>query len=190
MLRKIFPLMCVLSVTSCQNTLPAAPVLADSVAGARYSEGFSPSRYNVQLDSYVEQMIIKMLPDTPAELTKNIAVASFVDFDSSLQQTHALGNQLAENFLTLLPRFGYAVTDTKVTKHIASSDRGDLIFSRQQRLFFRNKNVHAVLAGTLIYTPKGVEVYSRLIRLKDQSVISSAKITIPYFVVRHLGEVK
>jgi len=176
------------ALVACQTTQPKqdTEMLSDLTAPMS-AAGYSPSRHNVKLSNYVEQLVIALQQDSHKQIEGNVAVASFVNFDSSLRTTNAVGNQLAENFITQLQRFGYDVYDSKLTRAVSVTEQGDFVFSREARSLRRNRNLCCVLAGTMIYAPDGLEVNVRLMDLSTQAVLSTANTTIPYFVVEHLG---
>jgi TolB-like protein len=188
MSRPLSVLLIALALAGCQNkpTVQSAPVMEDG-ALPLYQHGYAPSRHNIKLSSYVEQLVISLQQNSTQKINGNISVSSFVNFDSSLQNTNAVGNQLAENFTTQLRRFGFAVSDSKLTKAISITPQGDFVFTRQVRKLRRNSDLCCVLAGTMIYAPQGIEVNARIMDLATQAVLSSASTTIPYFVVEHLG---
>lgn len=176
------------ALVACQSKQPQQYTETTSdLTAPMNTVGYSPSRHNVKLSSYVEQLVIALQQNSHKQVDGNIAVASFVNFDSSLRQTNVIGNQLAENFVTQLQRFGYDVYDSKLTRAFSVTEHGDFVFSREARTLRRNRNLCCVLAGTMIYAPDGIEVNVRLMDLSTQAVLSTANTTIPYFVVEHLG---
>lgn len=167
----------------------AAADISDSSASPRsvFSDSYAPSRHNLSLANYVEQMVLSLQRNGSMPADGSIAVASFVDFDASLTRSHALGNQLAENFITQLQKFGYRVSETKANGKLVSNAQGDFVFSRNKRQRSTRTNYCCVLTGTLIYAPTGIEVNTRLFDTSNNTLISSSQTTIPYFVTRHLG---
>ncbi|MBZ9610183.1 FlgO family outer membrane protein [Rheinheimera maricola] len=154
-----------------------------------FQDSYTPGRHKLSLANYVEQMVLSLKRNGTVPTEGSIAVASFVDFDASLTHSHALGNQLAENFITQLQKFGYNVNETKANGKLIIDSKGDFVFSRKKRTRFTRTNYCCVLTGTLIYAPTGIEVNTRLFNTRDNSLISSSQTTIPYFVTRHLGVV-
>ena len=189
MQRFILPLISTLTLAACQSTQQSLPLppKAYSLEEPFYQAEYAPEHHNVSLASYAEQLVLLLQQNIEPQKAGNIAVASFVDFDTTLLNSHALGNQLAERFITQLRRFGFTVVDTKANKQLQITSKGDFIFSRPARRVVRNQQLTSILAGTLIYTPRGIEVNSRILDLSTQTVLASAAITIPYFVVNHLA---
>jgi TolB-like protein len=190
-MKKILATVSLMALTACQasSQAPARDVAmphADYHDSA-YDQSFAPSRHHKQLHDYVSTMIVRLLDHQDIQQASSIAVASFVDFDDSLTSTSMLGNQLAENFLVMLPQYGLTAIELKGRSAVELTSQGDLAFSRSQRRSLARSGHCCVLAGTLIYAPAGVEVYARVFKLSDQRVLASSKTTIPYFVVQHLG---
>ncbi|GGO73364.1 FlgO family outer membrane protein [Bowmanella pacifica] len=149
---------------------------------------FVPLHHHKRLADYVEQMVMGLKINQQAVADKSIAVASFVEFDSTLTQTNMLGNQLAENFMQQLRKQGFSVTESKATGEVKITQNGDFAFSREAHQLPKGQSC-CVLTGTMIYSPSGVEVNARLFELDSNKVLASAQGVIPYFVVRHLGQV-
>jgi TolB-like protein len=179
-----------LMLTACQHSPqpPSYNEMLVSTSEPFYPSGFEPQQHNVNLSSYVEQLVVSLQQHLAPSAAGKVAVASFVDFDASLTNTHPLGNQLAENFVTQLRQFGFTVIDTNSSQQLTTTASGQFNFTRQTRTVIDRHKLRSVLTGTLIYTPRGIEVNARIIELANQRVLSAATATIPYFVVTHLGQ--
>lgn len=179
-------------LSACQSAMQPLPLpaLANEMTEPAYTMGYAPEQHNVRLSNYVEQLVVLLQHNIDPQQAGTMAVSSFVDFDETLTTSHALGNQLSENFVTQLRRFGFSVIDTKATNTLQITPQGDFIFSRKARRAIRSHQLTSVLAGTLIYTPQGIEVNTRILDLSNKTVTSAAAVTIPYFVVNHLGQVQ
>ncbi|GAA0360095.1 hypothetical protein GCM10009092_25390 [Bowmanella denitrificans] len=156
---------------------------------ASQGQRYVPEHHYKRLADYVEQMVLSMDDNALSQSNEGIVVASFVDLDESLTHTSMLGNQLAEQFMQQLRKQGYSVTESKATGRVTITERGDIVYSRDNRTL-RQGEYCCVLSGTLVYSPVGIEVNSRLFDLQSQAVLASASTVIPYFVVSHLGRLE
>jgi len=144
---------------------------------------FSARGHNKSLNDYAQQLVMEL--NTQQAVHKPIAVASFVEFDSALDKTNSIGNQLAEAVLIELGQMGYPTADINVSDSVRLQSNGNFAFSRQQSE--NAGNYCCVLSGNLIYEQGGVRVNAKLIDLKSKSILGASTLTIPYFVVEHLG---
>lgn len=156
--------------------------------------GADPQTYNSapmfhqsrkSLSDYVAQLAFKLAGNQQLQGVK-LGVASFVLFDSQLEQTSAIGNQLAEELSTVLPGYGAAVIEYKLTKHITVGPTGDLSLSRSTSKLRNPQGMDYVLTGTMTPTRRGLQITSRVVSTRDNVVISSASTLIPALVLQQL----
>ncbi|ALO42588.1 FlgO family outer membrane protein [Pseudoalteromonas phenolica] len=147
---------------------------------------YVPMNHFVKLDNYVEQMAIELsdLLNEAQKMSTELAVASFVRLDGTLQTSDQLGNQLAETFMHQLHRFGYQVVDTKLMDNVYISRKGDYVFSRKSESKFNSDAAEYVLSGTMLYRDKGVLVNARVMSLESKKVIATSSKMIPWYVLR------
>ena len=147
---------------------------------------YVPMNHFVKLDNYVEQMAIELsdLLNETQNISTELAVASFVRLDGTLQTSDQLGNQLAETFMHQLHRFGYQVVDTKLMDSGHISRMGDYVFSRKSKAKFNSEDAEYVLSGTMLYREKGVLVNARVMSLESKKVIATSSKMIPWYVLR------
>ena len=147
---------------------------------------YVPMNHFVKLDNYVEQMAIELsdLLSETQNMSAELAVASFVRLDGSLQTSDQLGNQLAETFMHQLHRFGYQVVDIKLMNSGHISRMGDYVFSRKSEPKFNSEDAEYVLSGTMLYREKGVLVNARVMSLESKKVIATSSKMIPWYVLR------
>lgn len=132
------------------------------------------------LSEYVEQMVISMQLNLKQEaLLSPIAVASFVQLDSTLDNTNPLGNQLAEAFISELQKVGYPMIDHKITGEISMTSNGDFVFSRNRSDIKKQQKIGYVLSGTMIAHPHGTIINARIVGLKTNVIVASAQQLIP-----------
>ncbi len=143
---------------------------------------FNPRYHHKLLNDYVEQMAMTLV-DTMQARMGNVAVASFVDLDSTLNNTNVLGNQISENFIYEMQQFGFAIVDYKSTGSLEVTPQGDFAFSRDYKNLSQHQMIDYVLSGTMIYAEKGVVINARVVSTDDKVVAASARGFIPYFVV-------
>jgi len=136
------------------------------------------------LGDYVEQMAMKLMQSIDEDpLPKPIAITSFVQFDSTLNRSDVLGNQLSELFFVELQQFGLSVIEHKATNFIKVTSTGDFVLSRDSQELQRMQSFGYVLSGTMLASERGVVVNARIISLTDQRVVATAKSLIPSFVI-------
>lgn len=164
------------AVTTNNNEVMAVnPTYSDEGLRTRYS--------HKMLGHYIEQMTMNMVGNEYNKMTTPIAVASFVQFDSTLMKTNVLGNQIAEGFIHELQQYGLPVVDYKVTGAIRITPKGDFAFSRNVMELASNQSIGYILSGTLVHAKDGVIVNARIVGLSSKVVIASAKGFIPGFVL-------
>lgn len=147
---------------------------------------YVPMNHFVKLDNYVEQMAIELsdLLNETQKMSTELAVASFVRLDGTLQTSDQLGNQLAETFMHQLHRFGYQVVDTKLLDNVNITRMGDYVFSRKSKSKFNTEAAEYVLSGTMLYREKGVLVNARVMSLESKKVVATTSKMIPWYVLR------
>ena len=145
---------------------------------------FTPRSHTVNLNDYVQEMIIDF--QLNSLFNKPIAITSFVEFDETLTKTNQLGNQLAETFLIEMGQAGYPVADINASDEILLDTNGNFAFSRDQQI--NTNNLCCVLSGNLIYQSNGVRVNAKIFDMQTQRIIAASSLVIPYFVVEHLGQ--
>jgi TolB-like protein len=147
---------------------------------------YVPMNHFVKLDNYVEQMAIELsdLLSETQNMSTELAVASFVRLDGTLQTSDQLGNQLAETFMHQLHRFGYQVVDTKLLDNVNITRMGDYVFSRKSKSKFNTEAAEYVLSGTMLYREKGVLVNARVMSLESKKVVATTSKMIPWYVLR------
>jgi TolB-like protein len=138
-----------------------------------------------QLSDYASQLGFKLAAFDVLKGAK-VGVASFVEFDESLQQSNALGNQFAEAMATTLPQHGVEVIDFKLTRKITVSREGDFALSRDVRQLSDKAGMDFILVGTLVTTKRGVQVNSRIVSVKGQQVVAAASTLLPHLVLQQI----
>ncbi|WP_233078068.1 FlgO family outer membrane protein [Rheinheimera soli] len=137
------------------------------------------------LSDYVAQLAFKLAGNQQLQGAK-VGVASFVLFDSQLEHTSTIGNQLAEELSTVLPGYGAAVIEYKLTKNITVGPTGDLSLSRTISKLRSPQGIDYVLIGTMTPTRRGLQITSRVVSTRNNVVISSASTLIPALVLQQL----
>lgn len=175
----------VLGKHSCGDLQPQAneqvnqqPVYSD--------EGLKTRYMHKKLSHYVEQMAMSMMERKTMDISGPVAVASFVNFDSTLNRTNVLGNQLAESFIHELQEFHLPVIDYKLTGAIRITPKGDFAFSRDVTDLAQDLSIGYILTGTLRRANGGVMVNARIIGLTSKVVVATSETFIPGFVLNAL----
>lgn len=183
-----------LSVTGCQMMSASEPGCVDcgvvtaaqadeqhlqQLAGGHYVSTEYAARIMKPLSDYAADLALQLAMSAQALPQQQlIAISSFVQFDSSLNNSDALGNQLAEHLYFQLQRLGMSVADIKLASQIKVSSRGDFVFSRGQRLD-SEAQINFVVAGTMLRDAGGTVVNARLVNLVTKAVVATAQIHIP-----------
>ena len=169
-----------------QNSMPLPSLTTFTPALMPPMHSYKPNYTHKSISEYAEQLAMElMLQARQLDAKSRIGVASFVALDASLQQTNALGNQLAESFIREMQAYGIQVVDYKIMNRIRVGQEGDHIFSRK-RFKLRRADMDYVLSGTMHRNEKGVRVNARIVSLDNQSVVASAKGFIPHFIVNEV----
>lgn len=183
----------------------ARPFLATAPAPARLTRKMLPSEFPVavegqplpasmypnlshskkQLSDYANQLGFKLAAFEALKGAK-VGVASFVEFDESLQRSNALGNQFAEAMAITLPQHGVEVIDFKLTRKITVSREGDFALSRDVRQLSEKAGMDYILVGTLVTTRRGVQINSRIVSVKGQQVVAAASTLLPHLVLQQI----
>jgi TolB-like protein len=183
----------------------ARPFLATAPVPARLTRKMLPSEFPVavegqplpasmypnlshskkQLSDYANQLGFKLAAFEALKGAK-VGVASFVEFDDSLQRSNALGNQFAEAMATTLPQHGVEVIDFKLTRTITVSREGDFALSRDVRQLSEKAGMDYILVGTLVTTRRGVQVNSRIVSVRGQQVVAAASTLLPHLVLQQI----
>lgn len=135
------------------------------------------------LSDYAADLALQLMLSMQFETAEpTIAISSFVLFDSQLDESNALGNQLAEHLYVQLQRLGVKVADIKLARQIRVTPRGDFVFSRGDYLDMQQQAAY-VLSGTMLQDNAGIVVNARVMHLLNKTVIAGGQIHIPQFVL-------
>jgi TolB-like protein len=111
-----------------------------------------------------------------------IAVASFVTAEN-LGKTNKLGRMISENMIHDLQIRGYDVVDYKTSTALQVAKEGAFIFSHEKKKLKKKMAINYIVSGTMEYYGDGVTVNARIIKMKDNKVVSTAQAFIPHHVV-------
>ncbi|RVU34537.1 hypothetical protein EOE67_14935 [Rheinheimera riviphila] len=115
-----------------------------------------------------------------------VGVTSFVEFDPTLRQTTAVGNQFAEAMVSLLPQYGVDVIEYKLTRGITIGPAGDLALSRDVKELQDNVGMDYILTGTVVATKRGLQIHSRVVSVSQHKVIAATSTLIPHLVLQQI----
>ena len=138
-----------------------------------------------ELLDYAAQAAFK-LASSDALRGAKVGVTSFVEFDPSLRQTSAVGNQFAEAMVSLLPQYGVDVIEYKLTREITVGPSGDLALSRDIRALQANIGMDDILTGTIVATKRGLQIHSRVVSVGQHKVIAATSTLIPHLVLQQI----
>jgi len=147
-------------------------------------------RPNKPLADYAGELAVQLFGAMHYKaLQQPVAITSFVQFDASLAQAGALGNQLAEHMFVKLQQLGIPVTEVKLGRQIRVTASGDFVLNRGDYLD-EVQQPELVLAGTMLRDNAGMVINARIMNLQTKAVLSSAQIHIPNFVLttKHSSE--
>lgn len=165
-----------------QGMLPALSNGTSSVAMSPYP---MLTNSKVQLTDYAAQMVFKLANFAELKGAK-VGVTSFVEFDETLEQSNALGNQFAEALASVLPQYGVDVIEYKLTRGINIRPDGDFVMSRDVKKLHNEVGMDYVLTGTLVTTRRGVQINSRVVSVSQQKVIAAASTLLPHQVLQQI----
>jgi TolB-like protein len=111
-----------------------------------------------------------------------IAVASFVTAEN-LGKTNKLGRMISENLLHDLQIRGYDVVDYKTSTALSVAKEGAFIFTHDKKKLKKKMAINYIVSGTMEYYNDGVTVNARIIKMKDNKIVSTAQAFIPHHVV-------
>lgn len=159
----------------------------------QYGYGFVPEDAEVKhkqdqaldakiIKKYTDRIAYEIAQQVDASRLPGLVVASFVDLDDNLQNTHPLGNKLAEDLTVSLKQQGFVITDIHAQPSLQTTADGSFIFSRSQD---ENLDVPYVLSGVLSYTPNGVNINTKLLAVKTSTIIAAHSLSMPGFIVEH-----
>jgi len=141
------------------------------------------SRPTKPISDYAADLALQLMSSMQYKAPKQaIAIASFVQFDQSLHNTDALGNQLSEHMYYQLQKLGITVADVKLGRQIRVSATGDFVMSRGDYLDLEQQ-ARYVLTGTMLRDSAGVVVNARVMNLQTKTLLASGQIHIPQFVL-------
>jgi TolB-like protein len=115
-----------------------------------------------------------------------VGVASFVEFDPTLRQSTAVGNQFAEAMVSLLPQYGVDVIEYKLTRGITVGPSGDFALSRDIKSLQANVGMDYILTGTVVATKRGLQIHSRVVSVGQHKVIAATSTLIPHLVLQQI----
>lgn len=149
---------------------------------------YKPGFTHKSLSDYAEQLAMQLVASSrrlnPDSL---VGVASFVELNKDLNTSNLVGNQLAEMFISEIQQFGVSVVDFKTSNVLNVLPEGDFVFSRNASNLADDLALDYVLSGTMIHSEKGVRVNARIISMHNKTVVSSASLMIPHFVIDQLS---
>ena len=121
-----------------------------------------------------------------SELKSPVAVTTFVNFDSSLEEGNRLGNLISESLLGQVQEYGIPVMDLHLMKGVEMNGNGEFSFSRKMTKVMNSKTLNYVLSGVIIGNERGYTVNARIIEFGSMQVLSTASTFIPTFVAEVL----
>ncbi|QPG06679.1 hypothetical protein IT774_05885 [Salinimonas marina] len=149
--------------------------------------GFRASLTHKPLHDYADQLAMQLMAHTPSLDDANIGVASFVRLNQSLQETTVLGNQLSEYLMAVLQDYGVSVVEYKLAPSLFVTPHGDIALTRDSRLLKTTAAIDHVLTGTMVETPRGVQINARIVTLKTGQLVAASSLQIPAFMVTSLN---
>lgn len=137
---------------------------------------FQGLRSGVSLRDYADTIAMKLHEQyTPF---KGVTVASFVNYDAALNNTHALGNQLTENLKTALTQVGYPVVEVNLAEQVEITETGNFVLTRNSK----HSEFEFVVVGTMTHRNDGLEIDTKLVRAKSKKTYAAVSLTIPAFL--------
>jgi TolB-like protein len=109
-----------------------------------------------------------------------ILVASFVNIDN-VQRSSTFGRVIAEQMASRLSQKGYKVIEMKMRSDsiFIQEHTGELMLSRKLRTISNKHNAYAVIVGTYGVSKYVVYLTAKLIRTKDNVILSAYDYSLP-----------
>lgn len=147
-----------------------------------YSYGLNQKHFK-KLNDYANQIVLQL--NMQHHKNKPIVVASYVELDSTLNNTNIVGNQLAEALLVELSQVGFHVVDLNTASQVSINEKGTFAFTRDP--LAQNTDYCCVMSGNFIYEPRGVRVNSKVFDTDSKKLLAANSVLIPYFVLDGIG---
>jgi len=159
----------------------------------QYGYGFTPENTETEhtndkmlngkiLKKYADRIVYEISQQVDKRSIPIVAVASLVDFDDNLVNTHPFGNKIAEDLLVSMQQQGFRVTDLNVSDKLTLTPNGTFIFSRNTASEVR---VPFVLSGIINYTPNGANINARLVDTRSGTILAAYTLSVPNFVINN-----
>jgi TolB-like protein len=159
-------------IAAVQQLLGSEPPITNS----NHLTHFKGLRHGVALRDYADSIAMKFFEQFVP--TSGVTVTSFVNYDATLNNTHALGNQLSEALKTSLTHVGYPIVEANLAEQIEITEKGNFVLTRE----LENTPYEFVVVGTLIHRKHGIDIDTRLLEAKSRKTYAAASLTIPEFL--------
>lgn len=133
------------------------------------------------LKKYADRIAFELAQQVDPTKLPYVGVASFVDLDESLTNTHPLGNKLAEDLIVSLQQNGYRVIDPNVANNLVMTPDGSFAFQRAQG----ELAMPYIVSGIINYTANGANINARLIASNSGAILAAYTLSMPAFVIEH-----
>lgn len=133
------------------------------------------------LKKYADRIAFEIAQQIEPTSIPYIAIASLVDLDDSLTNTHPFGNKLAEELLLASQQQGFQVLDYNVSPLVTMTQSGTFVFQRPNN---QQMQLPYVLTGIISYTTQGININARLIATQTGNVIAAHSQVMPNFVFK------
>lgn len=158
----------------------------------QYGYGFTPEQAQPMpvdnkhlnakiLKKYADRIAYELAQQVDLKKLPAVAVASFVDLDDNLTNTHPLGNKLAEDLIVSLQEQGYRVVDINVKDKMVVKPQGNFVFARPNGVI----RAPYVISGIINYSASGANINARLIATQSGAIIAAYTLSMPAFVMEH-----
>jgi len=133
------------------------------------------------LKKYADRIAFELANQVDVKTLSEVTVASYVDLDDNLNNTHAFGNKLAEILIISLHQAGFKLLESNLNSHIQTTKQGSFIFKRDQN---NAEKGALVVSGIINYHQSGININSRLMKLSNANILAANSLTMPYFVMK------
>jgi TolB-like protein len=137
------------------------------------SEGRTAAGQLNELSRFIMDQLVQNR-DIKNVLESRVAVTSFVMLDD-LSKSNKFGVMLAEQMMHQMHVRGFKVVDFKSMPAIEIGEKSDHLMTRDVSKLKNELNIGYSLAGTVSAQGSGYAMNVRLIRMDDQTVVSSAQ---------------
>ncbi|WP_028116663.1 FlgO family outer membrane protein [Ferrimonas senticii] len=154
----------------CQTTYQGSSPL---IAGNHLPPQGQLNLLSDQLAAQLRFQFDKQLPSLPLAVTTPVPVTDF-------EHSGHFAQVLEQALISSLPKRGFTVIELNSSETVRVSGDGNLLLSRRAEQLPQPQGVEQVLVTSFSLNANGIHLFSRVIQLTDNRVLSSAQSTLAW----------